>query len=79
MLTPLGTAVMSGEWLSLSLALPGGGLGRGMSCVWFMSLALILAGGSPAFGVSSSSLLIVLVSIILGCWALELSMMGVAV
>ena len=35
-----------------------------------------LAGGSPASGVLSSSLLLVLVSMILGCWALELNMMG---
>ena len=26
----------------------GGGLERGISCVWFLSLVMILAGGSPA-------------------------------
>ena len=72
------------EAASLTLVLQGwGGLagwGRVIRLspagVWFLSLAMILAGGSLASGVSLSSLLLVLMSMILGCWALELSMMG---
>ena len=43
---------------------------------WFLSLAIISAGGSPASGISSVSSLLVLMSMILICWAVELSKMG---
>ena len=33
----------------------GGGLKRGISCVWFLKLVMILAGGSHASGVSKSN------------------------
>ena len=37
---------------------------------------MILAGGSPVSGVSLSSLLLVLMSVVPGCWALEFSTVG---
>ena len=44
--------------------------------VWFLSLAMISAGGSPKSGMSSVSLLLVAMSMILGCLAEDLSMIG---
>ena len=43
--------------------------------VWFLSLAMISAGGTPASGMLDSSIL-VLMLIVLCCWVVELSMVG---
>ena len=44
--------------------------------VLFLSLAIISAVGSPASLMSYVSSLLVAMSMIMGCWAVELSMMG---